>query len=209
MGRCALTFNSDRQEIKEPLQVAYLFTEKRIGRPASSIGFVNSKDVETAKLLLTKIAFSDMPAFLDYALAEARSTNFDVQSLGGLKQYVTSYIRCARARQTRGSGTPPARRPTREEALRIEYDAYRRKQASRILAGLPKAARAAIETDACTHGASFGGPLRDQMLDARKRMLTAQRYGRPDQVIRGMEGGVPAQVTALAAPNVRPTGWGL
>src|ERR1700683_1273577 len=66
-GTVRAAFNSDRQEIKEPLQVAYLFTEKRIGRPTSSIGFVNSKDVETAKLLLTKIAFSDIPAFLDYA----------------------------------------------------------------------------------------------------------------------------------------------
>ncbi len=172
------TFNSDRQEIKEPLQVAYLFSEKRIGRPTSSIGFVNSKDVETAKLLLTKIAFSDMPAFLDYALAEARSTNFDVQSLGGLKQYATSYI-ALRSRKADAQIRETARKADkREETLRIEYDGYRRKQASRILAGLPKAARVAIETEACTMGASFGGPLRDQMLEARKRMLTAQHYGK-------------------------------
>ena len=176
-GAVRSVFNSDRQEIKEPLQVAYLFTEKRIGRPASSIGFVNSKDVETAKLLLTKISFSDMPAFLDYALAEARSTNFDVQSLGGLKQYVTSYMTlCSRKVDARARDTA-RKAAAREDVLRIEYDAYRRKQASRILAGLPKAARAAIETDACTYGASFGGPLREQMLAARKRMLTAQRYG--------------------------------
>ena len=69
------------EEIKEPLQVAYVFAEKRTGRPASSIGFVNSKDVETAKQLLTKIDFEEMPAFFDYALAEARATRFDVQTL--------------------------------------------------------------------------------------------------------------------------------
>ena len=47
-GAVRSSFNADRQEIKEPLQVAYLFAEKKTGRPASSIGFVNSKDVETA-----------------------------------------------------------------------------------------------------------------------------------------------------------------
>ena len=50
-GSVRSTFNADRQEIKEPLQVAYLFAEKRTGRPARSIGFVNSRDVETAKEL--------------------------------------------------------------------------------------------------------------------------------------------------------------
>jgi hypothetical protein len=65
----------------------------------------------------------------------------------------------------------------REEALRSEYDDYRRREASWILAGLSKAARAAIENDARPHVASFNGPLRKQMLEVRKRMLTAQRYG--------------------------------
>ncbi len=171
------TFNADRQEIKEPLEVAYLFAGKRIGRPATSIGFVNSKDVETAKLLLSKIAFDDMPAFLDYALAEARSTNFDVQTPGGLKQYVTGYL-TTRERSADARPKDTARRVAeREDVSRSEYDAYRRNEASRILAGLPKAAKAAIENDARPHVASFAGPLREQMLEVRKRMLTAQRYG--------------------------------
>jgi hypothetical protein len=176
-GTVRSTFNADRQEIKEPLQVAYLFAEKRIGRPAASIGFVNSKDVETAKLLLTKIAIDDMPDFLDYALAEARSTSFDVQTLGGLKQYVNQVL-ANRERRVAEQAKDIARRAAeREDAVRIKYDAYRRREASRILAGLPKAARAAIDNDARPHVASFTGPLREQMLEVRKWMLTAQRYG--------------------------------
>jgi hypothetical protein len=176
-GAVRSTFDADRQEIKEPLQVAYLFAEKRIGRPAASIGFVNSKDVENAKLLLTKIAIGDMPDFLDYALAEARSTSFDVQTLGGLKQYVNQYL-ATRERRASAQAKDIARRTAeREDAVRIKYDAYRRREASRILAGLPKAARTAIDNDARPHVASFSGPLRDQMLEVRKWMLTAQRYG--------------------------------
>ncbi len=176
-GAVRSTFNADRQEINDPLQVAYLFAEKRVGRPASTIGFVNSKDVETAKLLLTKIAFDHMPAFLDYALAEARSTSFDVQTLGGLKQYVAGFL-ATRGRRAAARAQDIARRAAeRDDALRGEYDAYRRSEASRILAGLPKVARAAIENDARPHVASFTGPLREQMLELRKRVLTAQRHG--------------------------------
>src|ERR1700733_10661254 len=35
----------DRQEIGDPLKVAYLFIEKRSGRPANTIDFVPTKDV--------------------------------------------------------------------------------------------------------------------------------------------------------------------
>jgi hypothetical protein len=170
-------FTADRQEINEPLQVAYLFAEKRTGRPVSSIGFVNSKEVATAKQLLTKVAFEDMPAFLGFALAEARSTRFDVQTLGGLKQYVTGYL-ATREGRTAARGQEIARKAAeRQETLHSEYENYRRREASQILAGLPQSVRAAIEKDARPHVASFSGPLREQMLEVRKRMLTAQRYG--------------------------------
>ena len=83
---------SVRSAFGEPLNVAYLFTEKRTGHPAVSIAFVPSKDVETAKQILAAIGFDEVPAFLDYALAEARKTNFDVQTLGGVKQYLAGYM---------------------------------------------------------------------------------------------------------------------
>jgi hypothetical protein len=67
-----VAFHDDRRQISEPLKVAYIFTEKRTGHPADSIAFVPTKDVETAKLILTAIGFDEVPAFLDYALAEGR-----------------------------------------------------------------------------------------------------------------------------------------
>ena len=176
-GPVRSTFDADRQKIKEPLQVAYLFAEKRSGRPAHSIGFVNSKDVETAKQLLAKIGFEDIPAFLDYALGEARGTRFDVQTLGGLRQYLTGYLAKREHRATARAQDSARATAERESALRAEYDDYRRSEAVRIFARLPKATQAAIEKDARPHVASFTGPLRERMLGVRTWMLTAQRFG--------------------------------
>jgi hypothetical protein len=72
----------EHQQIGEPLKVAYLFAQKRTGHPVASIAFVPTKDVATAKQLLAAIASDEISAFLDYALAEARKTNFDVQFRG-------------------------------------------------------------------------------------------------------------------------------
>src|SRR5208282_3276802 len=90
-GSVQFDFHADRQQIAEPLKVAYLFVEKRNGHANAGIPYVPSKDVETAKYLLTHVPFADIPDFLDYALAEAKKTRFDVQTLGGLKQYLSRY----------------------------------------------------------------------------------------------------------------------
>ena len=98
-----LDFGDERRDTSEPLKLAYLFVEKRTGQPAASNTFIPTKDKETAKGLLAELPFDEMPAFIDYALAEARRTNFDVQTLGGIKHYLAGYM-AFRSRQTCNQG---------------------------------------------------------------------------------------------------------
>jgi hypothetical protein len=91
-GGIQFEFHSDQRGVAEPLKVAYLFIEKRTGRPIKDIPYVSSKDVQTAEYFLTQLPFDEVPEFLSYALAEAKKTNFDVQTLGGLKQYLPGYV---------------------------------------------------------------------------------------------------------------------
>src|SRR3954463_4523067 len=90
-ARGAIRAEVERQETGDPLKLAYLFAEKRTGHKVSSIAFVNSKDVQTAKQFLTEITIEEAPVFLDFALDAAGRTNFNVQTLGGLRQYLASY----------------------------------------------------------------------------------------------------------------------
>ena len=73
------------------MRVAQLFVERRDGRPLAD-GFVSSTDVSTARELLAAIPIDHMPTFIEYALKEAKKTGFAVQRLGGLKQYLPSYL---------------------------------------------------------------------------------------------------------------------
>jgi hypothetical protein len=169
--------NEDRQQIGEPLKVAYMFTEKRTGYPAASIAFVPSKDVDTAKQLLATICFDEVPAFLDYALAEARKTNFDVQSLGGVKQYVAGYLSFRQHR-----GTEKVRNAVRKEAEQVEartlaYDHFRRAQAVDLFPTLPAGEREVIETMARASAAKFNGSVQDRMFELGKVRFTIGRHG--------------------------------
>ena len=168
--------SEDRQKIGEPLKVAYLFTEKRTGHPAASIAFVPTKDVETAKQLLATMGFAEIPAFLDYALAEARKTDFDMQTLGGTKQYLAGYLALRQHKAAEKVRDAAREEKARQEAEQQAYDRFRRSQAVDIFASLPDAERNAIEAQARAYAAKFTGSLRQTMVEFGKVRFTIERH---------------------------------
>ena len=172
------TEHSDRRQIAEPLKLAYLFAQRRSGRPQDGIPYVSSKDVETAKFMLNKIALEQAADFIDYALAQAKKTQFDVQSLGGLRQYLDGYLAYCETRAARRAAL--ARREADDKATqeRIEYSHYRRLQADRVFASLPANERSAIEVAARAKAPrSRGqGSLADIMLGIERARMTAERH---------------------------------
>jgi hypothetical protein len=172
-GELQWELRADEQEIGEPLKVAYLFAERRTGQPVASIAFVNSKDVDTAKQLLTEITFEEAPAFVDFALREAAKTNFDVRTLGGLRRYLAGF----KARQTtRAAAEERKATEQRREEDRLSYDAYRRTKVAAIFETLPAAERQKIELLARQAAAGFGGSLAEAMFATKRSQITAQRH---------------------------------
>ena len=142
-----------------------------------------SKDVETAKYLLTHVPFADIPDFLDYALAEAKKTRFDVQTLGGLKQYLSRYQE--RGTQRAAAKATQARREAEDKATqrRMDYDRFRRAEADRLFSSLPAKEQAAIEAAAHAKAPRFGrgsGSLAQTMFEIERARITAQRH--PDKI---------------------------
>jgi hypothetical protein len=164
------------KEVSEPLKVAYLFAEKRTGHPVASIAFVPSKDVETAKQLLAELPADELPAFFDYALAEARKTDFDVQTLGGVKQYVPGYMARKKQQAAERVRDTARQQQDRRDTERQTYDTFRRSQAIGVLERLPQAERDIIEAQAQAHAAKFTGSLRDSMIAFGRVRFTIERH---------------------------------
>jgi len=178
-GSIQFDFHVDRQQIAEPLKVAYLFVEKRNGHANAGIPYVPSKDVETAKYLLTHVPFAEIPDFLDYALAEAKKTRFDVQTLGGVKQYLARYQE--RRPQRAAAKAAQTRREAEDRATqrRMEYDRFRRVATDRLFSSLPAKERVAIEAAAHAEAPRFGrgsGSLAQTMFEIERARITAQRH---------------------------------
>lgn len=179
-GELQWEFHADQREVAEPLRVAYLFAERKAGSGGGSRPYVSSKEVENAKQLLADIPFADIPAFLDFALGEAAKTNFAVQSLGGLRQYVATYAALQSAQRSSAEARAERARREAEEAEQAAYHRYRRAEAERVFAALPQEERTAIELAARPKAASFTGPLAESMLSRAIAAATADRH--PDKI---------------------------
>ncbi len=171
-------FRND-QVTTEPLKVAYLFIEKRTSQPVKDIPYVSSKEVETAKHLLKQVPFEEVSDFLDYALSEAKKTRFDVQSLGGLKQYVAGYRQTCTRRAAAKTAEKAHQAREGEEADRVAYDRYRRAQADELFEALPAEEREIIERLARTNNRSFmagDGSLASTMYVLARARTTVERH---------------------------------
>jgi hypothetical protein len=174
--RSARSLAADQQAIGDPMRVAQLFAERRDGRPLAD-GFVSSTDVSTARELLAAIPIEDMPAFIDYALKEAKKTGFAVQRLGGLKQYLPGYLAWReKATARRAQATARATRD-REEAKKEAYQRARREEAEALFEMLPSNEQDDINVSAQAFAARYAGSLQTSMMNYHKTKLIIERYG--------------------------------
>ena len=122
-----------------------------------------------------------MPNFLDYALSEAKKTQFDVQTLGGLKQYLSGFIQTKEHHAAAGEAKKARQAYELEEGRRIAYSSFRRASALSVFATLPVSERQVIEGLAgCQRrpvGLTTDGPLAATaaaMVPTRTRLFALQ-----------------------------------
>ena len=120
-----LAVDVNQQEI-----VRYFYQKLYGTSDADELGF-SEKETSFAASLLEKHTMSDARGFIDYGLAEASKTNFDIKTLGGLKKYYLPYTKLLAAR---GRATT---RDTEEHEKRVKertltaYDTYRQEEVAK------------------------------------------------------------------------------
>ena len=142
--------------------------------------YVSCKEVETAKQLLRHVSFEEMPDFHRLRARRAQKTKFDVQTLGGLKQYLSRYQGATHSAD-HGRGNPgpsarPRRRPPNDEWITT---AFRRAEADRLFASLPVKERIAIEAAARAKAPRYGrgpGSLAQTIFEIERARITVERH---------------------------------
>ncbi len=173
-------FDDDQQAIGEPHRVAYLFMEKRTGQKPGGIPYVSSKDVEAAKALLSRVPFAEIPSFLDYAFAQASRTNFDMQTLGGVKQYLNDYLEARGARaasQARARAAEAA--AENEQTAKDAYSRFCRAETAKLFESLPEEERRAIDALARSRTPSYAtkpGSVAEPFFEFNRDRATMRRH---------------------------------
>ena len=177
-SQCGPSVPGSRLDADHP-ENGVLIPCRNTGRKHDGAAYVSSKDVETAKELLAHLNMEQMPDFLDYALAEAGKTRFDLQTLGGVKQYLNGYLQIRQQRAAAKVTAAARQAEERQTRLRMDYDQYRRSAAENLFQGLPPDEQAAIEALARSKSKSDGrgaGYMAKTLLRMEKVRLTAERH---------------------------------
>ena len=88
----------------------------------------SNKETAFAAALLENHSFEDLQAWVDFALAEARRTGFDIRSFGGIRQYAAAFeARRAHERQHHERETAQANE-RRERQLQNRYQQFYRSE---------------------------------------------------------------------------------
>jgi hypothetical protein len=157
-----------------------LFAEKRSGGNREGVPYVSSKDVNTAKQILAVVPMAEIESFLDYALAEARRTRFDVRTLGGVKTYVDGYVKMLQSR----AAVKVATAATEQELqTRKDYDRFRRELLDRLFRALPPKEQEEIDASARCTALPTGrkeGFLARTLIEIERTRIVAARY--PDRI---------------------------
>lgn len=131
------TFAVDENTIQKPQEIVLYFHQQLNGPDAiTEFGF-SEKETAFAAYLLEKHTIEETKAFIAYGIAEAKKTNFEIRSIGGLKKYYASYVKVLREKAKEKAKDTEERRTRENERRQSEYEAYRATEITRLRSSLP------------------------------------------------------------------------
>lgn len=140
------TLAYDENTIQKPQEAVRYFYQKLYGTDTVNDIALSEKETSFAASLFEKHGAKEIWSFIDYGLAEAIKTNFDIKTFGGLKKYYLPYTKHLAAEgQAKAVGTEQEEKRVHERKL-AAYDSYRRGEVAGIRSSLSPAEIEAIES---------------------------------------------------------------
>lgn len=138
-------FAADDNAIQKPQEMVLYFYQKLYGtKTVDQLGF-SEKETSFAASLLEKHSPAEVKGFIDFGILQAKKTNFDIKTLGGLKKYYFPYTKELAARGRAMQEGERAQTKKDEDRRLAAYESYRAKELARIRAALAESEIAALE----------------------------------------------------------------
>jgi hypothetical protein len=135
----------DEQTIQRPMELVAYFYRRLYRTDTVDEAIFSNKETAFAAALLENHSFEDLQAWVDFALAEARRTGFDIRSFGGIRQYAAAF-EARRAQERHHHEREMAQvSERRERQLQDRYQQFYRSELLRLRQAMGAEALAALE----------------------------------------------------------------
>jgi hypothetical protein len=137
-GELPFALAADENTIQKPQEIVLYFHQQLHGGADADVEFgFSEKETLFASSLLEKHSVEETKAFIDYGLAEARKTKFDIRSIGGLKKYYAPYTKELQEKAKAKVRDIEEQKSQENDRRRSEYEAYRATEITRIRTTFP------------------------------------------------------------------------
>lgn len=155
---------ADEEQIQQPLTVARYFINQRPGAAAQHDSYFSSAEIEFARELIERFGLDECRPFIDYALACAKETKFDMKTLRATRQYLAGWEANQAHRETSRVKEKERAEKARLENLKDTYNTMVKRHAATYLEGLAETQRREIRDQAERamaekHGRAPGFPV--------------------------------------------------
>ena len=139
---------ADEAQIQQPLTIARYFVESRLGTTTPNDTYFSGGDIEFARELIERLGVDECRPFIDYALASAKETKFDMKTLRATRQYLAGWEANKTHRETARMKEKARAEKSRLESLKETYNTMVKRHAAAYLERLTDEQRGAIKEQA-------------------------------------------------------------
>ena len=119
-------YQAEKQNIQDPIDlVFYFYTRLYHSSDIENLSVYSPKETDFARSILSTLPLPEAKDFVDFALAQATTTGFDIKTFMGIRQYLPAWPSAKKEFEARRLKEEHRKEAEREEELKELYQTFR------------------------------------------------------------------------------------
>jgi hypothetical protein len=134
-----LSHQTEKHNIQTPLDLLFYFYTrlyKSSGVGIGNISVYSPKETDSARSILSIMPLQEAKDFVDFALAQAVTTSFDIKTFMGIRQYLPAWPSAKKEFEARKLKEERRKTTQQEEDLKSRFQAFRKHEIEKVRANL-------------------------------------------------------------------------
>jgi hypothetical protein len=127
------SYHTDKQNIQDPIELVwYFYTRLYNTSDANNLSVCSPKETEFARTILSSMTLQEAKNFVDFSLAQAATTSFDIKAFMGIRQYLPAWPGAMKEFEERRFKEQQRERKQKQEELENLYHTFRQSEIKKV-----------------------------------------------------------------------------